>query len=350
MCGPRFLFSWPTRATLLTLALWVTALLPFVAGAATRGDKVQRDWTKHPAIVQLDTKEDVYAVGDVHGDYDRLVEVLAAAKVIEPMPKLIKDVRWSAGKAVLICMGDLIDKGHHSLKVIAFFRALRHQAADSGGRVIVLMGNHEAEFLADPDDDDKALQFLKELHKHDIEPKDVVAGKDRLGVGKYLRNLPFGARVNDWFFAHAGDTQGKTLKELQSALETQVAADGYDADILLGKKGLLEARLHKQPWWEHKDDRPADSEARLRRHVTALGAKHLVIGHQPGKVQFSDGGQRKKGTLYQKFDGLIFLIDVGMSQAIDYSHGAVLHIQGGDSPRATAVYPTGTREQVWPER
>jgi hypothetical protein len=153
-------------------------------------------------------------------------------------------VRWRAGKAVLVCTGDLIDKGRHSLKVIALLRAREEDAARAGGRVIVLMGNHEAEFLADPADDDKALAFLKELEKEGLDPKDVAAGRDALGVGGFLRHLPFAARVNDWFFAYAGDTHGLDLPGLRTELEEEVDEKGYGADVLLGKKGLLEARLH----------------------------------------------------------------------------------------------------------
>jgi hypothetical protein len=307
-----------------------------------------RDWMKAPAIVELDTAGDIYVVGDVHGDYDRLVTLLAAGKVIDKAPDHSEQVRWSAGQSVLVCTGDLIDKGHHSLKVIALFRALEKDAARAGGRVIVLMGNHEAEFLADPDDDDKALEFIKELHKHDINPADVAAGRDSADVGQYLHSLPLAARVNDWFFAHAGDTGGRTLKELRSALEEEVDVKGYGAKILVGKHGLLEARLHKSPWWQKEGDAAGKGEARLRRYVEALGVKHLVIGHQPGNVKFADGSTRKKGTAVQKFDGLIFLIDVGMSEAIDYSRGALLHIKGGSRPRAIVIYPDKTSEQLWP--
>src|SRR4051812_37126353 len=32
-----------------------------------------RDWQKYPAVVEVDTTHDIYAVGDPHGDYERLV-------------------------------------------------------------------------------------------------------------------------------------------------------------------------------------------------------------------------------------------------------------------------------------
>ena len=82
-----------------------------VAKSASAG----RNWQAHPAVVQLNTTADVYALGDVHGDYGRLVDLLAKGHLIAEKPEEPGRVRWSAGKAVLVCTGDLIDKGDHSL-------------------------------------------------------------------------------------------------------------------------------------------------------------------------------------------------------------------------------------------
>ena len=86
----------------------------------------------------------------------------------------------------------------------------------------------------------------------------------------------------------------------------------------------------------------------MRKWVQALGVKHLVVGHQPGKAEFADGTHRKKGELYQKFDGLIFLIDVGMSRGVDNSHGPLLLIhKAAGKTTATAISPDGTTRLLW---
>ena len=59
------------------------------------------------------------------------------------------------------CTGDLIDKSDQAFDVIACLGGLQQQAPGDGGRVIVTMGNHEAEFLADAEDDEKAEQFFE---------------------------------------------------------------------------------------------------------------------------------------------------------------------------------------------
>ena len=208
-----------------------------------------RDWKKAPAIAELDTAEDLYALGDIHGDYRRLVALLAAAGLIDGVPKTPADVVWKGRKAVLVCTGDLIDKDDHALPVIALLRALQAAASRAGGRVIVTMGNHEAEFLADPIGDKKDKDFVKELTAAGITPDQVAAGTDTLGIGRFFLTLPFAARVNDWFFVHAGNTKTMSIRDLALALQSGIDADGYGAPILSAGDSLLEARMHPEPWW-----------------------------------------------------------------------------------------------------
>ncbi len=344
------LFSWLKLVTsLVTLVAVCTIGAGVSAKLAERdGPKIgtERNWKEAPAIVEVDTSEDVFAIGDVHGDYDRMITLLTAGKIIAGRPGLPEDVRWTAQKSILVSTGDLIDKGTHSVDVLTFFRALQASAAKAGGRVIVTMGNHEAEFLIDSNNT-KAANFIDELNKLDIKPSDVAVGQDKLGLGAFLRTLPVGVRVNDWFFAHAGNTQGLSLKKLAETIETDVSKKGYKVNVLLGDKGLLEARLNIQPWWETKED-PGNGENHLRGYLDTLGVKHLVIGHQPGKIQFEDGTTRKKGVPYQKFNGLIFLNDVGMSEAVDNSHGALLHVLTGKKSRAEVIYPDQAISTLWP--
>jgi hypothetical protein len=335
----------------VVLACGASSLLPLLdscCAPAYAQEASFRDWQKRPAILALDMPDDVYAVGDVHGDYERLVHLLANGQLIAEEPPKPKEVTWTGGKAVLICTGDLIDKGKHSLKVIALFRALQAAADRDGGRVIVTMGNHEAEFLAYGSQDDKADRFLKELDESGIDADEVAKGRDADGIGAWMRDLPLAARVGDWFFVHAGNPKALTVRQLAAELREGIDARGYRAPDLLCDSSCLEARLHPQPWWEHDGDDEEKSREHLRQSVEALGCRHLVIGHQPGKVKVAGRKVRGKGEVCQLFDGLIFLIDGGMSEAIDYSQGTLLHIHHGGT-RVTALDHDGKHAWKWPE-
>ena len=311
--------------------------------------KVVRDWAKYPAIAQIDTDEDIFAIGDVHGDYDRLVKLLTAAKIIE-RPASPETITWIAGKAVLIFTGDLIDKGPHSLRVVQLAASLRKAAAGSGGQVITLMGNHEAEFLSDPAEK-KVRDFAQDLRAAGLTPTDVAACRG--DVGQFLCSLPFGAKVDDWFFSHGGNTGGRTIPQLTADFESGVGKDGFGSRQLVDANSMLEARLGEEgpggkSWFEVESPQRTAAQL-LARYVAALGVKHLVQGHQHQTVHFEDGQTRDAGQMFQ-WDGLIFLIDVGMSEGVGDSQGAALLIRHRKSDETVAIGADGQQTSIWNPR
>ena len=324
--------------------------------------QVVRDWKLYPAVVELPAVRQLYALGDVHGDYDKMVELLAGTQLIAARPATPQGVRWTGGDAVLVCTGDFIDKYNHAMSVISLLRALQPEALAAGGRVVITLGNHEAEFLAGGGTDKKGADFEDELSSASLSPSEVAAGKDSSGIGVWLRDLPAAAKVGGWFFCHAGNTGGMTVPQLEQEIETQVTQKGFDCPILVGDNSLLEARLHPRPWWDWDGQSPSlkdqsqiaepkhskkavgtdPGEDRLRAGIEALGVHHLVFGHQPGKIKFSDGTERAQGEMYEKFCGLVFLIDTGMSRGVDDGKGAVLKITDDSVHGVAAIYADGT--------
>jgi hypothetical protein len=294
------------------------AALLLIFAAAVPG----RDWHEYPAILRVQTTETIFVVGDVHGDYARLARLLQAGGVVDPQ------ARWSSGKAVLVFDGDMIDKGPRPVDVLQLVVKLAHEAGQEGGRVVPLMGNHEAEFLAGPHAK-KSTDFLKDLHRR---------GLGDTAFNQLLAALPFGARVNDWFFCHAGNTAGRTLAQLDADLEAGVTHQGFSTPQLLAPDSLLEARLGAANWFGSKDEKQ-----RLTSYAQALGVQHIVQGHQHGGVRFADGVERHAGEMFQRY-GILFLTDVGMSEGVNDSRGALLRIRGG---AADAICPDGRITRLW---
>ena len=283
---------------------------------------------------------DVWLLGDVHGDYRRLRDLLNGAGLADA-PDAPEHVHWRAGAATLVCTGDLIDKGTDGLDVIAYLQALAVQAQSAGGEVIVLLGNHEAEFLADPTES-KVADFVSELAAAGESASEVAAGHQ--APGAWLRQRPLAARVGSWFMCHAGYTHGLTLAELDAAIRATLDQTGFYAAFFLAADSMLETKISGSAWWELAGHAPEDV---LVSYAHALGAEHIVQGHQPQSITFADGTKRSSGTMAERY-GRVFLIDVGMSSGVNDSNGALLHVRhdaAGD--HATVVSPSGDASVLW---
>ncbi len=75
--------------------------------------------------------ERVVAFADVHGAYSELTALLQSQGIVDG------DLRWSAGKTHLVSLGDLLDRGDDSRKVMDLLMRLQTEAAASGGQVHV---------------------------------------------------------------------------------------------------------------------------------------------------------------------------------------------------------------------
>ena len=79
----------------------------------------------------------VVAISDVHGAYDAMVQTLRNVDVLDD------ELNWAGGDTHLVIIGDLLDRGPRSRDAMDLMMRLEGEAEDAGGRVHVLIGNHE---------------------------------------------------------------------------------------------------------------------------------------------------------------------------------------------------------------
>jgi len=87
---------------------------------------------------QFDGVERIVAVADIHGAYEPMVATLQNAGVVDA------DRTWSGGETHLVIVGDILDRGPDSRDEMDLLMQLEDQAEAAGGKVHVLIGNHEA--------------------------------------------------------------------------------------------------------------------------------------------------------------------------------------------------------------
>jgi hypothetical protein len=112
----------PGNALVHLLALLAVAFAhPLDAQAQWRWDGVERQ----------------VVIPDVHGAFDEFAELLKATGVVD------ENLDWIGGETHLVSLGDLLDRGPDSRKAMDLLMRLEGQASEAGGRVHVILGNHE---------------------------------------------------------------------------------------------------------------------------------------------------------------------------------------------------------------
>ncbi len=118
------------RSSLLPALLFTAALLLAANARSETGQDARESW-------QWRGVERVVVVPDVHGAYDHLVTLLRQTGVVDDT------LAWSGGRTHLVSLGDLLDRGPRSRDVMDLLMRLQDEAQAAGGRVHVVLGNHE---------------------------------------------------------------------------------------------------------------------------------------------------------------------------------------------------------------
>ena len=79
----------------------------------------------------------VVVLGDVHGSYDKLVTLLVGTQIVDDQ------LTWIGGQQHLVFCGDLTDRGTNDRAVMDLARRLQIEAEAAGGKVHVVLGNHD---------------------------------------------------------------------------------------------------------------------------------------------------------------------------------------------------------------
>ena len=80
------------------------------------------------AQVQWNGVERVVAFADVHGAYTELVTLLRETGIVDARD------RWAAGQTHVVSLGDLLDRGADSRKVMDLLMRLQGEAQSAGGQ------------------------------------------------------------------------------------------------------------------------------------------------------------------------------------------------------------------------
>lgn len=289
----------------------------------------------------------IVAIGDVHGAGEAFAAMLKRAGLID------EQRRWAGGKTVFVQTGDTTDRGPDVRAIFDLLMSLEKQAAAAGGKVHVVLGNHEF------------MNLVGDLR--DVSP-EAIAGfggeaayreafsKDSR-YGKWLRSKPILVEVDGNVFMHGGidlEFSKDSLDAITKRADREMTE--WDAGVSwLQEKKLIEpttpfaaivaaarAEIERLNALHDAKDKnlPADAPRIAALLLPVANIPGSSLFHPQGPLWFrgfatwpdAEGATRMaallkhhnvkrfvtghtvqpEGRITSRFDGTLFLIDTGM--------------------------------------
>jgi len=312
----------------------------------------------------------IVVIGDLNGACDVLVDILRGTKLVN------RKLNWCGGRVELVQMGDLFNRGDGALQALQLLLRLQRQARKVGGKVTVILGNHEVmsalghegyctegEYLsfatakerrAWPARVERAMKRLVRQRPQGIllpiaprleawkvgHAPGRAALRKELGpqgkIGRALRALPVAYQTQGYLFVHAGLLPEWARLGVEGLNDRASEAWARAGDRLwsLRKRSLF--RDPTGPLWDRSLVRGgAKARTSLSRSLRQLEATRMIVGHTPtGSLV---GGT--EGSVVLLAGGRLVAVDVGLRSGPDAPRTALIL----DGPRGLEWTPHNTR-------
>ena len=271
--GNRLRAQWVCEDTVETRTLAAREAGTEIAPRCSYAHAVRVAPASVPAPAVLPAVPRLVALSDIHGQYDLLVRLLRAHRVIDAQD------RWMLGTDTLVVAGDVFDRGPQVTEAFWLLYGLQHQAARAGGAVHFVLGNHETMVLYD----DlryvnpkylRSAQLLGRSYPQLFGPGSV--------IGQWLRTRPVLLQIGDTLFLHGGIAP----ERVALALEPAATNAAYHASLGTPRSGVkanpTTAPLYDGKtspiWYRGYFDGRLDT-AGVQGVLERLKLKRIVVGH-----------------------------------------------------------------------
>ncbi|MEH8022016.1 metallophosphoesterase [Rheinheimera metallidurans] len=263
------------------------------------------------------TADSLAVLSDIHGQYGVMTTLLQANAIVDA------DFNWSFGSGHLVVVGDVMDRGPQVTEIFWWLYQLEQQAEAAGGKVHLLLGNHETMVLYND------LRYVNEKYTKVAEQ----LGTDYTGLyaentilGQWLRTKPVLLQVNDMLFMHGGMhpdylALGLSLAEVNEQFRQSL---GMAKDALKQQPMLNFLYGSLGPLWYRGYFREENSltETELTQLLARLNVSKIVVGHTS-----MDG-------VFSHYGGKVISVDSNIKRG---KAGEILLWQKGELRRGTVL-------------
>jgi len=219
----------------------------------------------------------IFVISDIHGQFQWFKELLIKHKIVN------KKMQWRWGKGHLVILGDVFDRGEHVTETLWAVHQLEMQARRKGGRVHLLLGNHEVMILQGD------LRYVHPKYSIVAEtlntPITVLYGPDYV-LGQWLRTKNTVIKINDLLFVHGGIHPEIFARNLDMKSINRTVRQHLDspAEIILSDETLHFLFKGNGPFWYRGYFPDMNGYERLEEDLInqtldRFKAKHIIVGH-----------------------------------------------------------------------
>lgn len=261
-----------------------------------KGNKTKL-WKKKPTeTTQLEYNGafKVGAISDIHGQYNTFIKLLKNNGVIN------KKGKWNFGNGHFVIVGDIFDRGPAVTEVLWFLYDLEKQAEKKGGKLHVLLGNHDVMVL---NGNLRAVHpKYKEVATILNQPFNALFNKGSV-LGDWLRTRPVLVKINGMLFTHGGlhpDLVSKNVSLTQ--INTEFKQQLVESELST-KRNEIGTYLHKGhgPIYYRgyfQGERATDSQIdQLLKHFKLT---NIIVGHTTHR------------QIETRYNGKVIVVDANM--------------------------------------
>jgi len=230
--------------------------------------------TTPPCIYEEPSK--IIVLGDIHGQYKRMVKMLKAAGVID------ENFNWIWGDGHLVLMGDIFDRGEGVMETLWLIYNLEKEAEKRKGKVHLLIGNHEMMIIKN-DIRYIANKYYSLTSNLKINYPELFSTNSILG--KWIRTKNVIEIIGNTMFIHGGISpwlaaKNLSINEINSSFRDYLntESDTINSDLiklLKGNYGPVWYRGYLKSGSGYNKIKQDDLEAILDQY----SAEHVVVGH-----------------------------------------------------------------------
>ena len=244
---------------------------------------------------EYDNIEKFIVISDLHGQFDTMLSLLKVHHVIDSVGN------WNFGNHHLVVAGDHFSRGDKVMEILWFLFQLEKQAAVAGGKVHVMLGNHELMTL----NNDLRYLNVKYSYTSGVLQTQYYNFFSRNSVlGNWLRSKNVIITINDNLIVHGGISQkmvdanisaqdaNRLFRDSITKNDAKTLADNPKVDLLLGDEGPLWYRGYADTLMFHEDS--------LNTILNFYNVNSIIVGHTI------------MSQITPRFGGKLFLIDCGL--------------------------------------